>query len=116
MEFLCRFHDSDALSQARSRLREKGIPSFASEVESHRMGSQWALFVCLPEQAEDARRLLRDPNHEPAVRVDAAEFERAIEHAERAPSDETFARWITIVGAVVAAGFLMLVYLRSQWA
>lgn len=116
MQFICRFHDKDALAEARSRLRGKGIPSFAPEVESRRMGSQWALFVCLPEQAEDARRLLRDPDHEPVYRVDAAAYEQAIESAKSAPSDGTFARWITIAGAVVAVGFLALVYLRSLWA
>lgn len=116
MEFICRFHDGEALSEARERLRMKGIPSFAPEVEPRRMGSQWALFVYLPEQADDARQLLRDPDHEPALRVDATAFETAVEQAKADPSDKSFVRWVTIVGAVVAAGFLALVYLRSLWA
>lgn len=116
MEFICRFHDGEALSEARERLRKKGIPSFAPEVEPRRMGSQWALFVYLPEQADDARQLLRDPDHEPALRVDATAFETAVEQAKVDPSDKSFVRWVTIVGAVVAAGFLALVYLRSLWA
>lgn len=115
MEFICRFHDGEALSEARERLRKKGIPSFAPEVEPRKMGSQWALFVYLPEQADDARRLLRDPDHEPAVRVDATAFETAIEQAKAAPFDASFVRRISIVGAVVVAGFLALMYLRSLW-
>ncbi|NUO77060.1 MAG: hypothetical protein HOQ32_13710 [Lysobacter sp.] len=66
MEFICRFHDADELQRVRGLLRSKGIPTFAPQVEPRRMGAQWTLFVYLNEQADDARRILRDPGHQPA--------------------------------------------------
>lgn len=107
MEFICRFHDADELHRVRELLRTKGIPTFSPSVEHRGLGSQWALFVCLNEQAEDARRLIRDPNHEPGLAVDAAEFEDALE----SPDQSTLTNWATIIAVAVLAGFAGLVYL-----
>lgn len=108
MEFICRFHDADELQRVRGLLRSKGIPTFAPQVESRRMGEQWALFVYLNEQADDARRILRDPGHEPAHPVDAVEFEAAL---PKTPDEGLFAKQLTILGAVVVVAFVALVCL-----
>ena len=111
MEFICRFHDSDELHRVRSLLRSKGIPTFAPQVEGRRLGHQWALFVCLNEQAEDARRIIRDPGHKPALSVDAAAVERDLEP----PDQGHIVKWATIAAVVVLVGFVGLVYAFSRW-
>lgn len=107
MEFICRFHDGDELRRVRELLSSKGIPTFAPLVERPRMGEQWALFVCINEQADDARRLLRDPTHEPAVRVNAKEFEAMLEHHDTS----LLTRGATFVAIAVLVAFSLLVLL-----
>jgi hypothetical protein len=106
MEFICRFHDGTELARIRDLLRSKGIPTFEKSVESRRLGAQWALFVCLNDQAEDARRIIRDPTHEPSLSVDAEEFERALE----SPDQSLLIKWSTIMAVAVIVGFAGLVY------
>jgi len=106
MEFICRFHHVEELSRVRALLRSKGIPTFSPAVESHRMGAQWALFVCINEQADDARRIIRDPSHEPSLAVNAEEFEAALETADH----RLIARWATVTLLAVAALFAGFIY------
>lgn len=115
MEFIARFHDAGTLLRLRSLLRSKGIPTYAPEVESRRLGEQWTLFVLLDAQADDARRLIRDPEHEPAMRVDADEIEARMEEFVKSPQQHAqFVKQITIVGAVVLAAFCVLAYVMSK--
>ncbi|WP_396616835.1 hypothetical protein ACHZ97_04515 [Lysobacter soli] len=104
MEFICRFHDGDELHRVRELLSSKGIPTFAPRVEGRRMGAQWALFACINEQADDVRRLLHDPTHDPAFKVDAKAFERMLEHQDTS----LLTRWATVVAIVVFALFALL--------
>lgn len=78
MHYLARFHDRDELARMRALLRSKGVPTWATTVESRRLGWQGTLHVCVDEQLDDALQLLRDPDHEPAHPVDAEAFERAM--------------------------------------
>ena len=78
MRHLARFHDRDELARVRALLRGKGVPTWATTVERRRLGWQGTLHVCLDEHLDDALRLLRDPDHEPAHPVDAEAFERAM--------------------------------------
>lgn len=78
MRYLARFHDRDELARIRALLRAKGVPTWATTVESRRLGWQGTLHVCVDEQLDDALRLLRDPAHVPAHPVDAEAFERAL--------------------------------------
>ncbi|MGN6153755.1 MAG: hypothetical protein ACTHOH_17380 [Lysobacteraceae bacterium] len=78
MRYLARFHDRNELARMRALLRSKGVPTWATTVESRRLGWQGTLHVCVDEQLDDALRLLRDPDHEPAHPVDAEAFERAM--------------------------------------
>lgn len=105
MEFIARLHDRDTLSELRHRLRCKGIPTHVVDMESRSMGWQAALFVCLPAQAEDARRLIKDPCHEPAMKVDAEAFERALD----SPDSRPVAKWITLIAVAVVLWFVALV-------
>ncbi|RDZ26175.1 hypothetical protein [Lysobacter silvisoli] len=107
MRFIARFHHADTLAQMQSRLRRKGVPTHAMQIEGQRLGEQWVLFVYLDEQVEDALRLLRDPEHVPALSVDVSAFE------SMRPVDDgrLFAKWVTIVGAVVVLGFVALALL-----
>lgn len=65
------------------------------------MGKQWVLFVCINEQADDARRILHDSRHMPVVSVDAAGFERALDN----PDLRLITKWVTIVLVAVIAVF-----------
>jgi hypothetical protein len=112
MEFITRFHDADTLARVCQLLREKGIPTFQQKAEGRRMGHQWALFACLDEQAEDARRVIHDPRHEPELAVDAIAFEHAI--AESGEGLGLVLKWSLIIGAAVIAGFAGVVYLLSR--
>jgi hypothetical protein len=111
MEFICRFHHSEELTRVRALLRSKGIPTFSPAVEPRRMGAQWALFVCLNEQAEDARRIIRDPSYVPSLAVNAEEFEATLE----TPDQGSLTKWVTITGLVVLAVFSGLVYFFLRW-
>ncbi|WP_449302126.1 hypothetical protein [Pseudoxanthomonas mexicana] len=111
MEFICRFHHFEELSRIRALLRSKGIPTFSPAVESHRMGAQWALFVCIKEQAEDARRIIRNPNHEPSLVVNAEEFEATLE----TPDHRLIAKWATVTFLTVVALFAGLMYVFFRW-
>ncbi|MDR0183414.1 hypothetical protein [Lysobacter arvi] len=104
MEFICRFHDGDELNRVRELLSSKGIPTFAPRVEGRKMGAQWALFACINEQADDVRKLLHDPAHDPAFKVDAKAFERMLEH----PDISLLTRWATAVAIVVFVLFALL--------
>jgi hypothetical protein len=74
------------------------------------MGTQDALFVCLNHQAEDARRVIKDPGFEPANPVDAYEVERALESSDY----RYISKWATIVLGVVVILFCGLVYLQFR--
>lgn len=78
MRHLARFHDRDELARVRALLRQKGVPTWAHTIEGRGLGWQAALQVCLDDQLDDALRLLRDPDHEPAHPVDAEAFEQAM--------------------------------------
>lgn len=109
MEFIRRFHDPDDLDRLRERLRDKGIPTYVAQGGS-RAARFWSLFACIDEQADDARRVLRDPAHEPAYKVDAKAFEATLQHQDTS----LLARWATIVAIAVFLGFaaLMLLVVR----
>lgn len=107
MEYLCRLHDFGEYTRVRALLRRKGIPVHSVLVEGPRLGVQWALFVCLDEQLDDALRLLRDPEHVPRVSVDAAAFEKALD----VPVDDRLAEWATVVAVVTVIGFVGVVCL-----
>ena len=111
MEFIGRFHDVGKLAELRHLLRSKGIPTLQTQVEGSRMGKQWVLFVCINEQADDARRILHDSGHMPVVSVDAARFERALDN----PDLRLITKWVTIVLGAVIAVFAALVYLGSRF-
>ena len=110
MEFICRFHDGDELRRVRDLLLAKGVPTFAPRVEGKRMGEQWALFACINEQADDVRRLLCDPTHEPANQDDAKAFEAMLVHEDTT----LLARWATVIaiGVFVGSAALMLLVVR----
>jgi hypothetical protein len=84
MRYIARFHDAQELARVRGLWRSKGIPTHQAQVEHRRIGEQWGLYVCIPEQVEDALRLIRDPDHEPALSVDAAAFEQALQGQDQA--------------------------------
>ena len=112
MEFICRFHDGDELKRVRHLLASKGIPTFAPLVERPRMGEQWALFACINEQADDVRKLLRDPTHEPALSVDAQAFEAMLEH----PDTSLLTRYATAIAMTVFVLFALLMWLMMRYA
>ena len=113
MEFICRFHDADELARVRQLLRSKGIPTHVMNAESRRLGEQWAMYACLGEQAEDARRVIRDPQHEPALQVNPVDFERAMASGD----DKLLVRWSTIILVAVARAFVVLAYLfQDTWS
>lgn len=107
MEFIARLHDRATMAELRGRLRAKGIPTHESAMEGRVMGYQSALFVCLAEQAEDARRLIKDPGHEPAFRVDAEAFERALLEQD----SRQVAKLVTVTGMIVVVAVAAVVYL-----
>lgn len=74
MKSIARYYDGDTLLRVRQLVRDKGIATHVVQEESRRLDEQRALFVRLNAQAEDALRLLRDPAHQSAIRVDAAAF------------------------------------------
>lgn len=103
MEYLCRLHDFGEYTGVRALLRSKGIPVHSTP----QTDAQWALFVCLDEQLDDALRLLRDPEHVPRVSVDAEAFEKALD----VPVDDRLAGWATVVAVVTVIGFVGVVCL-----
>ena len=107
MEYLCRLHDYGEYTRVRALLRAKGIPTYVTDAEGRGLGAQWALFVCLDEQLDDALRLLREPAHVPRVSVDAEAFEKALD----VPVDGHLARWATVVAVVTVIGFVGVVWL-----
>ena len=112
MQFICRLHDQGELQRVRDLLRSKGIATYAPSVEPRRMGSQWALFVYLDAQAEDARRIIRDPRHEPDLVVDAVRVERELANPE--PSG-ALARWATVIALTVLVVVSGLTYLVRRF-
>ena len=106
MQYLARFHDGDELRRVRALLRSKGIPTHEQEVETRKMGEQWALYACLAEQAEDALLIMRNPKHEPAVRVAVEPFEKALAN----PDTGLLTRWITICALVVLPAVAAVFY------
>lgn len=112
MEFIGRYHDGDELMRVRDLLHRKGIPTYASLVEGWRMGEQWALFVHINEQADDARRVLEDPRHEPANIVDMQAFEDALR--EQSADTSLIARGATWVGVGVAIAFALVVLVYGR--
>ena len=110
MRYVARFHDSQELSRVRGLLRSKGIPTHQQQVESARMGEQWALYVCLPEQTEDAVKLMRDPQYEPAAPVNASKFEKAV----LVPDQALLVRLSTITALILVPLVLGLIYLMVK--
>ena len=110
MRYVARFHDAQELGRVRGLLRSKGIPTHQQQVESARMGEQWALYVCLPEQMEDALKLMRDPLYEPATQVDAAEFEKAV----LVPDQALLVRLSTITALILLPLVLGIFYLMGK--
>ncbi|QSX79403.1 hypothetical protein [Agrilutibacter solisilvae] len=108
MEFIARFHDPDELARVRHLLRSKGIPTYVRGIEGRSMGTQDALFACLNHQAEDARRVIHNPDFEPAHPVDAREVERAMENADY----RVILKWAIVVLGLVALLFGALMYLQ----
>lgn len=92
-------------------LRAKGIPTHVVQEESQRMGAQWAVFVCVNAQATDALQLLRDPNHMPAMSIDAA----ALEQAARNPDLRHLTRAATIVFCVGVPMLCLLIYVLWRY-
>ncbi|RDY65986.1 hypothetical protein [Lysobacter soli] len=109
MEFIRRFHDSGDLADVRELLRSKGIPTHVAP-GGGRSPSFWALFCCINEQADDVRRLLHDPSHEPSLKVDAEAFEAMLEHTDTS----LLTRYATVVATVVFVLFAFLVALLSM--
>src|SRR5688572_1891089 len=69
MRLLARVHDESRLSEITSLMRAKGIPVFVRSAGPPRGLPKWIVFVCLNEQANDARQLLQNPEHEPKLSV-----------------------------------------------
>lgn len=112
MKYIARYYDGDTLLRARQLLRDKGIATHVVQEESRRLGEQWALFVCLNAQAEDALRLLRDPAHQPATRIDAAAFERHMATADL----QLLTRAASIVFLIAVPALCAFIYLLWRYA
>lgn len=104
-----RFHDKGDLSATRALLRSKGIPTHVAP-GGGRSPSFWALFCCINEQADDARRVLHDSSHEPTLQVDAEAFEAMLDH----PDTSLLTRYATMVAIVVFVLFALLMALLSM--
>ncbi len=77
MRVLTYVHDHAELSRIVGLMHEKGIPTFTRHAGTRRGPPRWLIFVCLNSQADDARRILHDPDHVAAAPVNVDTFERA---------------------------------------
>ncbi|MET7143948.1 hypothetical protein M3S04_19885 [Xanthomonas sp. PPL139] len=112
MKYIARYYDGDTLLRARQLLREKGIATHVVQEESRRLGEQWALFVCFNAQAEDALRVLHDPRHQPATRIDVAAFEQRTATADL----RLLTRYASIAFLIAVPLLCALIYLLWRYA
>ncbi|MCL1633243.1 hypothetical protein M2650_01080 [Luteimonas sp. SX5] len=77
MRILTCVHDHAELSRIVGLMHEKGIPTFTRDASPRRGPPHWIVFVCLNSQAEDAVRILKDPDLIAARPVNVDTFERA---------------------------------------
>ena len=111
MEYIARFSDPTELSRIRHLLRSKGIPTHEQTLEGRKMGWYAALYVCMPEHVEDALKIIRNPNHEPANPVDAEAFEKAIADSNMA----LLVKLVTIWGLITFIVFSVVMYLLWRY-
>lgn len=109
MRVLTHVYDHDELDRLVSLMHEKGIPTYARDVIS-RGNEHWVLFVCINSQAADARRILHDPDHEPAQSVNVGTFERAA----YSRGWDVMIKWGLGTLVIAAATFGLIMYLAVR--
>ena len=111
LKYIARLYDHGELLQARDLLHSKGIPTHEISVGGGKLIDCWALYVCLPEHAEDALQVLHNPDHEPANPVDVTPFLQAVQN----PDLRLLSRLVTITLLVAIPLFIGLVYLVRRF-
>lgn len=76
MRFLLRTHDAAETSRIRSLLESNGILCHIQSDQRFVAGYRQAVFVCLDDQYDDARELLRNPEHRVANPLDASAYQK----------------------------------------
>lgn len=110
MRLLTRVYGLPELHRVTSLLHSKGIPTFVESAGLPRGAPQWVVFACLNSQANDALKLLVDPEHVPANPVDVKEFDR-VAFSSNLP---TILRWSLVTLLVVASLFALMLYLQAR--
>jgi len=98
------------MHQVTTLLHSKGIPTFVESIKPFGGLSQWVVFACLNSQADDARRIIENPEHIPAHPVDVEEFDR-VAYSRNLP---TILRWSLLTLVIVGSLFMLAVFLHNR--
>ncbi|QOC23183.1 hypothetical protein IC757_03225 [Wenzhouxiangella sp. AB-CW3] len=115
---IARYESRSQADERAAFLRSRGIASHVTDLTSMRLNLahqgqfRAALWVVLPEQAEDALALLEDPDHRADTALDEREFER-LENEGADAARRTMMRWL-ILTALGLAGLAALVVAIGQ--
>ncbi len=114
MKMIARYATHSQAEERAAFLRSRGIATHVSDMASLRLNLahqgkyRAALWAVLPEQADDAARLLEDPEHQATTALNQHEFQ-LLQGAGAEAARRLMIRWllITVVGL---AGVAALVY------
>lgn len=120
MKMIARYASHSEAEERGAFLRSRGIATHVSDMTSLRLNLahqgkyRAALWAVLPEQTEDAARLLEDPGHRATTALNKHEFQ-LLEGEGSAAARRMLIRWL-LVTAVGLAGLAALVFAVSQYS
>ena len=125
MKLLAKYSDLNEAKEVSLQLREKGVLTYLSSVNSYRLSRvrtgalKVGLWVVLEKQFQDAKRLLSNPNHKPMYRLsesEMAEIETKASNAYGAMSQNlinTALAWLSAITLVALIGYLLYAVIYS---
>ena len=108
MQLLTRVYHLEEVQRIISLLQTNGIPAFG-QTASFRLPIPHRIWVCVDSQVEDARSLLRDPNHIVCEPLDVAQYDLQFEAFDHSKLLRDTLRVLVVV-AVLMGGVFFVVY------
>ena len=114
MQLLTNVYSLEERQRIETLLNERGVATYARSTGTGRRlveaSKNWAIFVCINSQFDDAVALLSNPDHEVTDPVNVSEFNNAIEAADNSP----IAYWLLKAVVIVALLFTATLYLLRK--